>query len=118
MTNPTERADWPEAIATVLSCTYDARAGRAMAFGLTSKKHFRITYNYWVGDEVHTGELFAAEAMPQGTLFPLRYDPDLPRIHRSTDGAAPANRVPLLAFGIAGSIVLSLVWFLVMRGCG
>ena len=108
-------AEWPEAMAEVTECHYDMRAGRALAFGLSSKKHFRLTYSYRVGEELHTGECFSEIARPQGSLFAIRYDPDLPHVHRSGDGAP--RRLPLLAIGVAGSIVLSLVWLLVLRGC-
>ena len=107
--------DWPEAMAEVTECHYDVRAGRALAFGLTSREHFRIAYNYRVGDELHTGQCFSETARPQGTLFPIHYDPDLPHVHRSATDTR--RRWPLLAFGIAGTIVLSLAWLLVLRGC-
>ena len=117
MTDPTGgQSDWPEAIAEVIECRYDVRAGRSVAFGLTSKKHFRIAYNYRAGDALHTGECFSETAMPQGTLFAIRYNPDLPQQNRTATEDAPA-RLPLLAIGIAGSIVLSLVWLLLLRGC-
>ncbi len=116
MPDSTQHDDWPEAMATVLSCTYDVRAGRAIAFGLPSSKHFRIAYNYWAQNELHTGEFFSEKAIPQGNIFPLRYDPALP--HRNQhSGSSPVTKVPLLAFGIAGSILLSLAWLLVLRGC-
>ncbi len=110
--------DWPETLATVLSCTYEMRAGRALAFGLPSSKHFHITYNYWAGDQLHTAELYTEKPIPQGTLFPIRYNPDEP--HRSQHADTPITgptRVPLLAIGIAGSIVLSTAWLLVLHGC-
>ena len=113
---PIGKEGWPEAMAEVTACRYDVRAGRALAFGLTTKKHFRITYNYLVEGELHTGECFAEKAMPQGTLFPIHYDPDLPRQHHNSFDGRPA-RLPLLAFGVAGSIMLSLAWLLMMRGC-
>ncbi len=115
-----DQAEWPEAMAEVTACVYDVRAGRALAFGLTTKKHFRITYNYRVGDALHTGECFAEKAMPQGMLFPIRYDPNLPRQHHSDPSRQGSNRklaVPLLAIGIAGSVILSLAWLLFLRGC-
>ncbi len=115
--SPEDQAEWPEAIAEVTACVYDVRAGRALAFGLTTKKHFRISYNYRVGDDLHTGECFAEKAMPQGTLFPIHYDPDLPQQHHSGQDGSRKQAVPLLAIGIAGSIVLSLAWLLFMRGC-
>ena len=109
-------AEWPEAMAEVTECRYDMRAGRAIAFGLPSKKHFHITYNYLVGDGLHVGECYSEKAMPQGSLFPVRYDPDLPHVNRAPSDSAP-QRIPLIAIGIAGSIVLSLAWLLFVRGC-
>lgn len=108
-------AGWPEAMAEVTECHYDMRAGRALAFGLSSKKHFRLTYSYRVGDELYTGECYSQIARPQGSLFAIHYDPDLPHVNRSGEGGS--RRVPLLAIGVMGSIVLSLAWVLVMRGC-
>ena len=114
---PPTQADWPEAMATVLSCTYTARAGRAIAFGIPSSKHFRIAYNYWIDGQLHDGQFYSDKPVPQGTLFPVHYDPTLPHRSRQADSDVPPSRVPLLAFGIAGSIVLSLAWLLVLRGC-
>ena len=119
MADTIEHAEWPEAMAEVTECRYDVRAGRALAFGLTSKKHFRIRYNYLVEGELHTGECFSETAIPQGSLFPIHYDPDLPHVNRSSLDSASGNaqRLPLLAIGIAGSIMLSLLWLLVLHGC-
>ena len=115
---------WPEAMAEVLECRYDVRAGRAIAFGLPTKKHFRIRYNYRVGDRLLTGECFRDTPLAQGTLFPIRYDPDYdpddnpdtPTRHNGKGSGRP-QRVPLLAFGLAGSLLLSLAWLLLLRGC-
>ena len=115
-TSKVEPEDWPEVLATVTACVYDVRAGRAIAFGLPSSKHFRISYNYWADGALHTGEFFSETAVPQGNLFPIRYDPNAP--HENThQHAMPATRVPVLAIGFAGTIVLLLVWILVARGC-
>ncbi|HXS13009.1 MAG TPA: DUF3592 domain-containing protein [Acidobacteriaceae bacterium] len=117
-----DRDTWPEAMATVTACKYESGAGRAMAFGLPTTRHFRITYNYWAPnvdnvDELHTGELTSEKAMHVGTLFPIRYNPDAS--HETTHStAAPAlTRNPLLVIGILGSVVLSLAWLLILRGC-
>ena len=111
-----EQQDWPEAIATVTSCRYDAGAGRAMAFGLPTSKHFHITYNYWAGGELRTGEFDSAKPVPQSTLFPIRYNPESPR-ENTHSVSVPLTRSPLIAVGIIGSIVLSLIWFAMLRGC-
>jgi hypothetical protein len=109
------RADWPQAMAEVMECHYDVRAERALAFGLTSNKHFRIAYSYRVGDELHEGECFSESARPQGSLFPIRYDPASP--HLSHFGGGASRLAPLLVLGLAGSVALSLLWMLVLRGC-
>lgn len=109
-------AEWPETLANVTSCVYDVRAGRAMALGLPSRKNFRIAYSYWANEEVHTGEYFSAIAVPQGSLFPIRYNPALPRQNDRSSSRLPA-RGSILAVGVAGSVLLSLVWFLLLRGC-
>ena len=101
-------------MAEVTECRYDVRAGRALAFGLTTQKHFRIAYNYRVGTDLHTGEYFSETARPQGSLFPIRYNPDMPHLSHSSGAPKP---VPLLVIGVVGSIALSLVVLLVLRGC-
>jgi hypothetical protein len=115
---------WPEALATVLSCRYDIGAGRAMAFGFPTSKRFRIRYNYFAPNEqgtgeLHEGEFRSAKAMPQGTLFPIRYNPDATHEHHTADSPAPPPnpRRAQLIIGILGSLVLSLAWLLILRGC-
>lgn len=114
----TDQATWPEAIATVTACKYDAGAGRALAFGIPTTRHFRIAYNYFVKDEIHTGEFTSSTPIPQGTLFPIRYNPDAP--HHNSHAASPdpqAMRAPILTIGIVGSVILSLAWLAILRGC-
>ena len=116
MNSLSTHAHWPEALATVLSCTYDFGAGRALV-GIPTDKHFRIAYNYFADGELHTGEFSAAKAMPQGTLFPIRYNPDSPHDHTHPNAPSITSRPPILLIGILGSLILSLAWFAVLRGC-
>jgi len=111
--------DWPEAIATVLECRYDMRVGRAM-LGVPSGKHFRIRYNYYADGAHHEGELYSATPVPQNTLFPIRYNPDLPKEHShdsTTVSSAPDPRRAMVMIGIVGSVLLSAVWLAFLRGC-
>ena len=112
-----EQLQWPEALATVTACKYEFGAGRALAFGIPASKHFRISYNYFVDDMLHTGEFNSAKAIPQGCLFPIRYNPDAPHQNSHDASTATISRSPVLVIGIIGSIVLSLAWFAVLRGC-
>ena len=112
---------WPQAMATVTACKYEFGAGRALAFGAPTSKHFRITFNYWVPNaegtaELHTDQFTSEHYLPQGHLFPITYDPDQPH-QNSHSAAASSKRAPVLAFGIIGSVLLSLGWLAVLRGC-
>ena len=114
----TDNAAWPEALATVTACHYEAGAGRALAFGILTTKHFRISYNYFADDEIHTGEFTSAKPIPQNTLFLIRYNPNAPHQNSHETSAAPQNlRAPILTIGIIGSIILSLTWLAILRGC-
>ncbi|HTD96311.1 MAG TPA: hypothetical protein VK627_05260 [Edaphobacter sp.] len=115
-TQPTPTAAWPQAIATVTACEYDFAAGRALAFGIPTSKHFRISFNYWANDELHTGQFSSATAIPQGHLFPITYNPAAPHEHSKTS-PTEAGKPPLFAIGITGSIILSLIWLAILRGC-
>ena len=113
---------WPEAMATVTACNYKVATGRALAFGIPTTKWFRITFNYWAPnadniDELHTGELTSEKAMHVGTLFPIRYNPDAPHETTHSTAAPTPTGNPLIIIGILGSLVLSLAWFLILRGC-
>jgi hypothetical protein len=125
MTQPAiSRETWPEAMATVTECKYEFGAGRALAFGAPSSKHFRITYNYWAPneqgeDELHTADFKSEKPVPQGTLFPITYNPETPHHHaRSEDTPTTSpSRSPVFVVGVIGSIILSAAWFLILRGC-
>jgi hypothetical protein len=114
---------WPEAMATVTACKYDSGAGRALAFGLPTTRHFRVTFNYWAPNAegtpvLHTAELTSEKAMPQGTLFPIHYNPAAPHETTTHSTAAPTTtRNPLLIIGLIGSVILSLAWLLILRSC-
>ena len=112
-----EHLQWPEALATVTACKYEFGAGRALAFGIPTSKHFRITYNYFVEGALHTGEFYSAKAIPQGHLFPIRYNPDAPHQNSHDASTTAISRGPVPVVGILGSVVLSLAWFAVLRGC-
>ena len=119
----TDQTTWPEALATVTACKYDFGAGRALAFGIPTTKHFRISYNYNAPNEqgeevIHAGEFTSETPIPQGTLFPTRYNPEAPHQNSHDASGSPQNpRAPLLTIGIIGSIILSLTWFAALRGC-
>jgi len=113
----TDQSGWPEVLATVTECKYDVGAGRALAFGIPTRKHFLIHYNYFADGEFHSGELRSAKPMPQGHLFPIRYDPDAPNHHKHAVSTSSGNRNQTLVIGIFGSFILLFLWLVILRGC-
>jgi hypothetical protein len=107
---------WPTVMATVTACKYEFGAGQALAFGIPTSKHFQITFNYWANGELHTGQFYSDVAIPQSHLFPISYNPSAPHEH-SKSGSAFSTKDPLIVFGIAGSVVLSLLWLAILHGC-
>ena len=103
------------ALATVLSCTYRAGVGRAIAFGLPTVKHFHIVYNYFANGELHTGEFASEKPIPQGTLFPIEYDPEAAHEHSLPEVPEPQARRGLLVMAVLGSLLLALAWWFLLH---
>jgi hypothetical protein len=107
---------WLETQAKVTACKYEFGAGQALAFGIPSSKHFRITFIYYAHGRTFTDEFTSRTYLEQGEAFPITYNPLAPQ-ENSKSAAIPTTKTPLFAIGIAGSIVLSLIWLAMMRGC-
>lgn len=107
---------WLETQAKVTACKYELGAGQALAFGIPRTKHFRIAFSYYAHGQTYTGEFTSPTYMEQGKTFPIAYNPLAPHENSKT-AAAPATKTPLFAIGVIGSIVLSLIWFAILRGC-
>ena len=112
-----DQSGWPEVLATVTECKYDFGAGQALAFGIPTSKHFLIHYNYFANGELHSGEFRSDKPIPQGHLFPIRYDPDAPHEHKHALSTASSNRNPIFVTGIVGSFILLFLWLVILRGC-
>ncbi len=104
------------AMATVTSCHYEFGAGQALAFGIPKSRHFQITFNYWAGGSLHTGEFASSKAVPQGTLFPITYNPEAPHENSKSDSVGTPTR-PLLGFVVAAVVVVAAVSMFAMHGC-
>jgi hypothetical protein len=107
---------WLETQARVTACKYEFGAGQALAFGIPRSKHFLITFSYYAHGEAFTGEFTSSTYIEQGKEFPITYNPLAPQ-QNSKSAATPTTKTPLFVIGIAGSVILSLLWFSIMRGC-
>ena len=111
---------WIATEATVTSCRYQFRALSPLAFGFQLGEKFRITFDYYAHGRLYSDEFQSPVAVPQNGRIPVRYNPlDPAQNDRSSSGtiAAPASRKAKLTVGIVGSILLSLIWLAILRGC-
>jgi hypothetical protein len=112
----TAKPPWLETHATVTACEYAFAAGRALAFGIPTSKHFRITFTYYAHGQTYTDQFTSPTYLEQGATFTITYNPLAPQ-QNSKSAAEPITKTPLFAIGIAGSILLSLIWLAILRGC-
>ena len=117
---PPTAEKWIAVEATVVSCRYQARALSALAFGFRVGEKFRIGFEYYAHGQLYSGEFDSPYAIPQNERLWIRYDPLHPERNTRDEwtGSAPApTGKPRIWVGVAGSVVLSLLWFAYLRGC-
>jgi len=108
---------WLETQAEVSACHYEFARMNTLTLGIPmDSNHFLISFSYYVHGKTFSDEFTSPVAMEQGKTFPLFYNPLNPRENRQSISGS-ANRTPLFAIGIAGSIVISLLYLTMMHGC-
>jgi hypothetical protein len=116
-TGPSTKPAWLETEAKITACKYQPSRMNNLTLGIpTDPNHFLITFTYYVHGKTYTDEFTSPVYLEQGTILPITYNPLAPK-QNSKSAATPATSTPLFAIGIAGSIILSLVWLALMRGC-
>jgi len=85
--------------------------------GVQSGEKYRIAFDYVAHGQTYSDEFQSAVAIPQDEQFSVRYNPLAPQQNDRSASGVSAGRAPLLALGVAGSVVLSLLWLVVLRGC-
>ncbi|MEO8737492.1 MAG: hypothetical protein ABI380_13250, partial [Edaphobacter sp.] len=113
---PTPKPPWLETTARVTSCKYEFGAERALAFGIPTSKHFLITFTYYAHGKTYTEEFTSTTYLEQGKTFTITYNPLVPQ-QNSKSATTPTTKTPLFAIGIAGSVILSLIYLAMLRGC-
>jgi hypothetical protein len=112
----TRNPPWLETQAEVVACKYESGAGQALAFGIPTSKHFLITFTYRAHGRTYTDEFTSPVYLEQGATFLLTYNPLAPQ-QNSKSATTTITRTPLFTIGITGSVILSLIWVVFMRGC-
>jgi hypothetical protein len=115
----TAAPEWIATEATVTTCRYQSPGLSTLAFGFQTTQKFRITFDYYAHGRLYSGEFQSPIAIPQNERFTITYNPLDPQQNSRASSAsgAPSPRRTLIAIGITGSIVLSLLWLAVLRSC-
>jgi hypothetical protein len=109
---------WIATEATVTSCRFQFARMNTFTLGIQTGEKFRITFDYYAHGRLYSDEFQSPVAIPQNERISITYNPLHPEQNSRTSGPnASPTRSPLIAVGIFGSIVLSLLWLAVMRGC-
>ncbi len=118
MTDP-KTTPWIATTATVTTCRFQSPALTTLIIGVNTNEKFRITFDYYAHGRLYSDEFQSPEAIPQNTTLEITYNPLDPaensRTHRPTE--APATAPPTWVIGVAGSVVLSLIWLVVLKSC-
>jgi hypothetical protein len=119
MTQPAP-AGWIATEATVTTCKFQFAGLSNLAWGFETREKFRITFDYYAHGQLYSGEFQSPVAIPQNETIPIAYNPLDPQENTrdsSSAGTTAQKKPPLIAIGITGSIVLSLIWLVILRGC-
>ncbi len=82
--------------------------------GIQTQEKFRITFDYYAHGKLYSDEFQSPVAIPYNPLAPEQND-RTSGPNRRSDNANP--RRAQLIVGVAGSVVLSLLWLALLRGC-
>lgn len=117
---PLREDDWIATTGTVTTCRYQSPALTTLIIGFNTRQKFRISFDYYAHGRLYSDQFGSPDAVPQNTAIPVSYNPLDPaqnsRSNRPSESAS-ANRPPILLVGIAGSLILSLVWLAILRSC-
>jgi hypothetical protein len=109
--------EWLETEATVTGCHYEFARMNTLTLGIaTDANQFLIAFSYYAHGQTYTDEFTSPVLVEQGTKFTVLYNPLAPQ-QNSKSRSASMGRSPLIALGVAGSIVLAMVYVAMMRGC-
>jgi hypothetical protein len=116
-----ETVSWIETQATVTTCRFQFAGLGNMAFGFSRQEKFRITFDYYAHGQTYSGEFQSPIAIAQNEKISITYNPLNPQQNSRAPDVSSAEtatkKPPLIAIGIAGSIILSLAWLAILRGC-
>ena len=117
---PRIEPEWLETQAQVTACHYEFARMNTLTLGIPlDPDSFLISFSYHAHAKSFNGEFTSPIAIAQGTTLSIYYNPLNPQeSRRSRSGTnGMASKGLLFAIGVAGSVVLSLVYLAMLHGC-
>lgn len=109
---------WIATEATITSCRFQFARMNTLTLGIQTGEKFRITFDYYAHGHLYSDEFQSPVAIPQNERISITYNPLHPEQNSRTSGPrASRTRSPLIVVGIIGSVALSLLWLVILRGC-
>ena len=115
--NEADRSRWIETEATIVSCRYQFAGLNTLTMGIQTGEKFRIAFEYYAHGRLYSGEFQSPAAIAQSSKIPIRYNPLQPSENTYSSSAPAGAGRQLMAIGVAGSVLLSLLWLAFLRGC-
>jgi hypothetical protein len=121
LSTPTQPFDasvpWLETQAEVSACRYEFARMNTLSLGIATRPNqFIVSFSYYAHAKTFCDEFTSPVAMGKSETFPVFYNPLNPQ-QNSRSVSAPTNGVPVFVYGVAGSIVISLLYIAMMGGC-
>jgi hypothetical protein len=108
---------WLETEAQVTGCRYEFARLNTLTFGIPpNNKRFLISFSYYAHARNYNDEFASPVPLDRGQRFTVCYNPLSPA-ENNKSASSPAQRSPLLALGILGSVVLALMYLAMIYGC-
>jgi hypothetical protein len=115
---PEPATPWMETQARVTGCKYLFSRMNTLSLGVAADRNqFLISFTYYAHAKTYSGQFTAPTYLEQDSLFPISYNPLNPQENSKSVSPSAAGRVPLLAIGVAGSVILSLIYLAFLHGC-
>ncbi len=108
---------WLETQAKVTACKYQFARMNDLTLGIPADgNQLIITFTYYAHGKTYTDRFTAPTYLEQGHVFPISYNPLEPQ-QNTKSASSPTSGTPLFALGVAGSVILSIIFLAYMRGC-
>jgi hypothetical protein len=115
---PEPSPPWLETQASVTACKYLFSRMNTLSLGVPADRNqFLISFTYYAHAKSYSGQFTSPTYLEQDARFPISYNPLNPQENSKSAASSPAGRIPLFAVGIAGSVILSLLYLAFLRGC-